>query len=181
VSNKFYFSKTNSWKHWEQIPKAKTLDKAEEYVKAYILVNCLRNKFSEYTIITEDEYNNILLEEKKTQCKNLKLDERAISVFIKLIGPLLGCDYPEKSHVIIFGLNKGSDKPYYAYCYWGNDSNGFFCDEKDLIDLYKDKLIRSNDEAYDITVYDVETLKEVKVITEVKVHLNGKELFNYYK
>lgn len=167
----FFCQKKNIEKGvWKPI-KVKTLEKAEEWLKAYILVSAKKSKISDFKIISKEEYNNILLEKEEQEKKALKLDDRAMLVVKNVL--CKNCAKITKDDIKTFSLQEGTTKPYYALCYWGNGSNGSFCTKEELKDLYAQQAQASYDDGFDISVYDVDNDTELSIHAEFSVTLTG--------
>jgi len=173
----FYFAliKRDGLGKWMEIRKD-SFEEAEEYVKAYCIVSAPKKKISNYKIISKEEHDNLLAEQKKKEAKFLQLDDRAIRVAENFLNIKL--KNITKDTIERFSLKENTEKPYYAKCSWGSGSNGSFCDRNDLVDLYTQEAESNSDEGFDIEVYDIDNDEDIYVVAkvEVKLFVDGKEL-----
>ena len=149
--------------------KKNTLEEAEKYLEAYILVNKPKTKRKNYKIITKEEYDKIMKAREKAEEDRLKLDKRAKWVAENVLNIKL--DLITKEKINNYCLQKDTDKQYYAVCYWGNGSNGSFCSLEDLKELYLQKATACYDDGFSISVTDVDNEKDVHVSAEFSVKL----------
>jgi hypothetical protein len=174
----FYFAlikKNGEYGKWIEINR-RSIEDAKEFVKAYCIVSSPKKKLSDYKIISKEEYDELLEEQKQKEIEALRLDDRATKVVINFLNWKLK-DIDEDD-IKEYSLKEDTEKPYYAQCFWGSGSNGSFCNKEDLKDLFAQKAGADYDEGFSISVYDIDADEQIIVEEriDVKLFVDGKEL-----
>jgi hypothetical protein len=164
--------KSGEFGKWYHI-NTDTLEKAQEFISTSIYVKNSKKTLKDYIIKTDDEYNKMVLKNKKDAEdkleENLKLDPIAINVLEKI----LETEYKDVTIETIedYSLKTDTHKPYYVTCYWENDGNGSFCDLEDIEGMYHDKATLGYYDNYEMTIYDAKTCNELDVTVSVTVKI----------
>lgn len=186
----YYYSLKTSKKEsgWKEIPQAETADQAVEMLKSHLIMIKSKSNTSDFVIISDEEYFDLKLKEKKAKEEELKNKRESLKldpVAIRVYEYVLDNDYnkllktkddkldDEIRYLKEHGLKENTDKPYYVHCYWETDSNGQFGDLKDVEKIYAEKATFPGDESYDIALYDAKTCKILypKITVNVKIEL----------
>ena len=78
-----------------------------------------------------------------------------------------------KDKIQEYGLSKDIDLPYYIHIWWGSGQCGHFANIDGIKDIYIDKMNRSNDDGFDFTVYDSNSLDFINFEIDVLLKING--------
>lgn len=155
----------------ENIEEAKAVIANEVTANGMYVISSSGNPPAEYEKISLENLKQYKKKPKKKP--KIKLSKAAKTV-LKYVDELSHINEESLTEDICkkYGLLTDTDKPYYAYCYWGTGDNGSFVDKDDIAGMMADQIRNGDDDNYSFSLFDVKN--KCEVVAEPIIDVNIK-------